>query len=750
MPKINTYINLRKPVLHDISLSILLLLASRASVLGMFPFGITFFAACFDKTISYMAFFIISLGLILSSAPMYIMKYLISALLYSFFVHINKRKSIKNESIVCGCSVFLGGAVHSFCFFGGYSALLLSLIEGIIAGIVYIIFTRASEFMVNRTNRTSIARDELISVALCAGIFITGLSDIKFPMGISVSGIACVFVVLCIAYHSSLSSAGSAGVGIGFISSMSQPSCIACGGFYGLCALFGNLLKGFGKYGSAVGFLGGAAAALIYSKFGAELNINAFDIVIGTVIFTAIPDKIHNNLKIYFSKSLRSETPDTGERVRMYLSETLNSISDAFKSLNEVFNAVSDRRIKNLNAEAADLFEDTAQRVCRGCSTAVHCWERDFNTTYKRLLSLLDAVEKGEEIPECMSRQCVRSTSFVNEFLHVYEIYRERELFLGEALRSRDLSARQYLDISRIFATLSASTQNKIRFRTDFEDEIITELDKEGITLFEISVIEKSEAVFEICLGLNNGAYIDRLEEIIKNVTDSNMEFESEKDGIAKFVSSPIFGVNTGFCAVPCEGCEVSGDNIEIFEDRFFNTYILISDGMGCGYDARNESEGLIKLIKEFILAGFDVETAIKTVNSALCLRIYGEHTASLDMLCIDRNKGLARIFKIGCAETLYISENKFETLFPISLPAGLLENINLQPQTRRIHKGDTFIMASDGVTQCGGVFGEWAKKEYNENLTPQELSKKITDKSISKWNGAAFDDLSVVVVRIE
>lgn len=266
--------------------------------------------------------------------------------------------------------------------------------------------------------------------------------------------------------------------------------------------------------------------------------------------------------------------------------------------------------------------------------------------------------------------------------------------------------------------------------------------------LFEVSVIETGENILEVYLGLHSGAYIDRLEEIISDVTGVKMEFESEKEGIAKFVTKPVFSVTTGMCGVPCDGCSVSGDNVEIFETGDYRTFIIISDGMGCGYDARNESEAIIRLLKEFILAGFDAETAIKTVNSALCLQLDRERTASIDLLCIDRAGGVARMFKIGSAETVFIHDGKYETVLPLSLPAGMVDEINIKQQLRRIHSGDMFIMATDGVTQCGGVFGEWVKSEIREDA--QSTAAAVIDKAISKWNGSAFDDLSVVVVCVE
>lgn len=753
MAVINTGANLRRPVFRDLSMCALLFLASRAEVMGMHPFGIAMFSACFDKSISYIGIIIICAGLITSSASALIMKYIAATLAVWLFVYFYKKNSVNVISAACALSTAAGGIICALCYPNTSYDMLLSLIEGVISGIMYIVFIRAGEFMKNRSSRTSIGREELISVALSAGVCITGLSGVMLPFGITISGAAAVYAVMCAAYHCSLAAAGSAGLGIGFMCSMSSPWAVATTGFYGICALFGSLLKGFGKFGAAIGFLGGAAAALIYSKFGSELNINPLDIVIGSVLFIATPEKLHCKINSFFTKTMRAEALNTGERIRLYLCGRLHSIADSFNLLETGFYELSERRLQQYTFDAADLLEETARHVCRGCTMASTCWENDFNFAYKRMLTLLDTLEKdGEinEIPKKFRDNCIHHERFVIELTHVYRQFRERELFKGEALRARDLTSSQYKDISSMIDSVAASLEGGVRFCEDYEEALITELDKCGIILFEISVIEIGEGRIEVYLGLSSGAYVNKLEDIIKRVTGINVEFESESSGIVKFVTKPGCAVRTGLCAVPCDGCTISGDNAEIFDTTDCRSFVILSDGMGSGREARKESEGIVRLLRGFVSAGFDADTAIKTINSALCLQLDRERAATIDMLCIDRANNIAKFYKTGCAEAIIKHGDKLETVFPLSLPAGMVEDIDLHPQTVRIHSGDIIVMATDGVTQSGGIFCEWAKKELDTDESPEETARRIIAKATEKWGGAAFDDMTCVVIKID
>lgn len=736
---------LRRPVLRDIAMCAALFLASRASVMGMYPFGTAFFAACFDKSISYIGIFFICTGLVTASASSLVMRYFTTALLIWIFSYFNRKAPISVGSISCTAAAAMGGAIYALCSGGGNVEIILALIEGIISGIMYIVFTRAEEFMRNRSGRTSIAKEELISVALTAGVLITGLDGAQITPGASLSDMAAVYAVICAAYHCSLGAAGSAGLGIGFMCSMSSASAITTTGFYGICALFGSLLKGFGRFGTALGFLGGAAAAFIYSRFGEGVNAGAAELLIGVTAFLITPGRIHSRISGFLTKSMRIEALNTGDRVRMYLCGRLKAMSQAFSELHSGFCELSQKRLKNYGADTADLFEETAKRACRGCSMAVRCWEKDFNGTYKRLLAILDKIERGEQYA---GEGCIRGEQLVNELAHVYGMYRERELFMGEAVRGRDITASQYLDVSSMLDTIASSVESGVSFCNEYEEELITELDKCGITLFEISVIEAG-AQTEIYLGLSCGAYVDKLEEIVSRVIGTGVEFESESGGIVKFVTKARYTVTTGLCAVPCDGCSISGDNAEIFDTADSRSFVIISDGMGCGCDARDESEGIVRVLKSFVSAGFDAETAIRTVNSALCLQLDRERAAAIDMLYIDRAQGIARFFKTGSAEAVIIRGGGTETIFPMSAPAGMIEDIQLVPQTRRVRSGDIIVMATDGVTQSGGIFSEWVKNEVDLNDSPEETARRIIKKAEEKWGGAAFDDMTCVIVRI-
>lgn len=744
---------LKLPALREITGLIITVVVSRASILGMYPFGAAYFAARFGKGLSYGAIAAVFIGLASAGTGISLMKYMIAVLIYALYSKLRPKSGYIINASVCGGSVLIGGLIFALYSYAGAYDLILAAAEGIISAIMYIIFTKSEDFIQSANTRTSPGRDTLMSAAVFAGVLITGVSDIRLPIGIGLSGIAAAYAVLCMADACSIGAAGGGGLCMGFMCAMSDTSAVISAGFYGICAVFANLLRSFGRIGTAVGFWGGAAACMIYMQYAGGADISIWNIAIATALFMLSPKKIRKGIEEFFSGTRRTDAAAAQDRVRFYIGSRLEGAAKGFKELEESFVKASEQRLNRCHEDAVDIFDDTASRVCRGCPMSVKCYEKDFTGTYSRMLELLKLAESGElddrNIPEKFMRRCVKAADFSRTMKHVYELYRMRELFKGEAVKSRDIAAMQYKDISRLLDSMAQSAQGGVRFCPEYEDSLIEELDKNGIALSEISVIERESGAIEVHLGLKNHAGAEKIENIIYSVTGVKTELSGETLGTAVFVSKPVIDIETGACAVPIQISSESGDVIEFFEADGYMSYVILCDGMGTGKEAMLQSRELVRLLRSFLESGFDAETALRTVNSALCLRLDRESTAAVDLLCIDRLKSTAKLYKTGSAQSLILHNGESETVFPASVPAGMLPEINTVPRSFRLSSGDVIALASDGVTQAGGrVYREWALKAIEEG-SASECARKIIDKALSLCGGTAYDDMSAAVIKI-
>ena len=92
------------------------------------------------------------------------------------------------------------------------------------------------------------------------------------------------------------------------------------------------------------------------------------------------------------------------------------------------------------------------------------------------------------------------------------------------------------------------------------------------------------------------------------------------------------------------------------------------------------------------------------------------------------------------------------ETVFSVSLPVGMMADVKVQGQTKRLSDGDTIIMMSDGVSEAGfgTVRTDWLKKEIKMPFgTMDELAQSVVENAIKKSRDAVVDDMTVAAIRL-
>ena len=173
---------------------------------------------------------------------------------------------------------------------------------------------------------------------------------------------------------------------------------------------------------------------------------------------------------------------------------------------------------------------------------------------------------------------------------------------------------------------------------------------------------------------------------------------------------------------------------------------------MGSGKRAMFESHITLKLLREFLQSGFGVKTSIDMINSALCLKLDYECFSTVDLLCIDLMTGICEFFKIGGSESIVLHGPNVETVFSVSLPVGMLPDIKVQGQAKRLDDGDIIIMMSDGISEAGfgTVRTDWLKKEIKMPFdTMDEMSQSVIENAVKKSRDAVIDDMTVATIRL-
>jgi len=154
----------------------------------------------------------------------------------------------------------------------------------------------------------------------------------------------------------------------------------------------------------------------------------------------------------------------------------------------------------------------------------------------------------------------------------------------------------------------------------------------------------------------------------------------------------------------PKEGQRVCGDSLTYFRGGGNMLYLLLSDGMGSGREAQRESQMTLRLTEQFLKAGIEAESALKTLNAALNLRSDDQGSfTTIDLLAVDLAGRQASLYKYGAAPTYIKRQGSVRRLTGSALPAGL-QDAGAAPWkvSFPLEENLFLLMISDGVADSG------------------------------------------------
>ncbi len=747
---------LRKPTFSDSIPLALLFLAARCSCVGISPFATAMFASVCDLRIGLPAIGAIMLGLFSAGASAEGVKYISATVLFWMFSILkpDKKENSAISSVITGILLIISGlGVMTYSGFTYYNLMLL-FVEGMVCAFSYTIFEKAS--LLFTYSRRPPTEQELISGAVCLGIFISGMSDIILPGGLNLSKIICGYVIMTVALNLPLSVSGSCGIATGLICNMDNPSAVQLTGLYGISAIFSGILRSFGKYGAALGFMGGALFLVLLT--GNIMSIPAFEIVAAAVLFVITPEKLHKSVALFINRAAKAEFISPETKMREYLTHRLAETGTAFLRLSAIYKSATQKRIYMHNKDVCTVIDNTVNRVCRYCPHFGACLHKEQVNTYRIMFGILEIIESSgfctpNNAPPEFTHICKRQEIFLSEFAHSYELFKRDAVKQGEFINNRDLLLRQYEEISKLFTEFHDEISSGFRLVPRLEEKVSTELLKSGLHPRDIRVFETESGETEVFISVAKRENRSLLAKKASLATGLPMEYSgTAQGGLMRFTTAPEYDVEFGTVQLAKDNNAVTGDSITGFRTGRDKFYAIICDGMGTGADAGRESRITLRLLEELLRNGFSARTAIETVNSSLAMGMEKECFSSVDLLSLNLTTGTGEFYKIGGSKSFIKKGNNVETVFSPSLPVGILSEVHISCITKRIDDGDIIVMLSDGAeSNCAGFLsGEKLKKIISdEEKDMDDVAEAILNGARGKGIKKPTDDMTVAAIRV-
>ena len=375
-----------------------------------------------------------------------------------------------------------------------------------------------------------------------------------------------------------------------------------------------------------------------------------------------------------------------------------------------------------------------------------------------------------KKMEECAGTLHNLASAFLLEEKEQIEEDKDRQnLLLKRRLKeNRVMMADHLKEIAAIMQKTANENIRILKLGEKKEKQVAKMLLSEGLVMEDFYLIEKEkgkkEAVIQIYQNHVQGKRkFYSAEEVaaflsvilnIKLVPNSRTHyFISEKPDYFCFEEDTRYMVLTGYAKSVKEGEKVSGDTYAFFETDDKKSYAVLSDGMGSGEKAKEDSEIVVEMAERFLEGGFSGSFTAKMINDTLLTGNEGKNMSTLDMCSIDLYTGETDFLKVGAAYGLVKRDGYVEKISSLGLPLGVFYNLEMNQYKKQLLDGDYVFLFSDGVLEhFQGEEGEEFLKEIVAQIPyrrPSEMAGHIMKHAISAAGGRMRDDMTVLVMGI-
>lgn len=662
--------------------------------------------------------------------------------------------------------------------------ILMAISMSIITVIFYKIFVNSLTVLVKYNEKMAFSIEEVLGTSLLLSIALCAFGGFSV-LGFSVRNILSIFIVLVLGWKNGVligTTAGATiGVTLGIIAS-NAPIVVAS---YAISGMIAGILNKFGKLGVICGFILGNVL-LSYVANGLIANLILFkEILIAGIALLVVPKNV--NLSI-------ESMMDDKKFLPIGINRGLNKSKETAKKLNNVSSAVKDMANAYKNVAATIIDESDIKEK----NKQIFIGELLNNIEYMQNNILYDTMQDVEgliisEIFEyLMEKQSINKKDFIkilannnnlifgisdndekaNKDVEImvqkinlsFRISKMNFVWLNRLNEEKQNFEIQLSGVSKVISDLANEIDKdieNIESNSDVKEQIILLLKQKNILVQDLYINRKNNDRYNIDLYIEENTKKDIkniILTILNKVLNENFviknteQIKNEKTTKFLIVSDDKFLLDIGKAFAIKDEMPVSGDSI--IQTRLDDGKILIalSDGMGSGPEAKKSSQIVISMLKRLLNSGFEKEVSVDLINSSL-MNLSDEVFATLDIAIVDLYKGNIEFIKNGACPTYIKNNKKIQIIKSLTLPTGVIKDVQADVFDRDIDQNDIVVMLSDGILDSNIEYKNkelWIKYilEDIQVNNPQKIADIILGEAVDNNFGKIKDDMSVLVCK--
>ncbi|MET1030110.1 stage II sporulation protein E [Domibacillus tundrae] len=740
------------------------------------PFALSFFAAVFmlKKNVAPRVFLAVLAGA-LSISP--IQASSAFALLFCFLIlHRVFRSLHKGETTPVPFFVFFTTlavkSIFSYVlngseFIPAYD-LVLAAVEASLAFVLTLIFMQCMPFLSLSGRIRTLKTEEWISLLIVFASAATGMAGWVIG-GLEADHIAARYLVTAISFLSGAAFGSAAGVVSGLILSLAGVNDFHEMSILAFAGLLGGLFKEWKRGGAIAGLMTATVLAGFYGEGNLTDMATLYESAAAAILLCLTPKTWTDHL----SKLIPGTTEHSIEQQR-YLRKVRDVTANRMEQFSDLFDALagsfsqSGHHHETAEREVDLFLSGITEKTCQTCFKKEQCWVYQFDETYKLMKNILEDADTGTDslsphLAKELEDYCFRPARVEAEIRSQLTYYRANKKLKQQMKESRKIVADQLEGVSKVMRDFAGEMKREEETHISQEEKITTAIESFGMEITDISVFSVQKGAVDIEMTIPHSRGHGESEKIIAPIlSDLLNEYiivvDEQHDGSgirSIFRSAKAFRVVTGLAHAAKGGGLISGDSFSAIEIGTGKFALAISDGMGYGGRAHDESSATISLLKQILQSGIEETVAVKSINSILSLRTNDEVFSTLDLAIIDLQDARTVFLKVGSSPSFIKRGDQVLKVEAGNVPIGILQQFEVETVQEQLKSGDLLITMSDGVFE-GADFIEnaemWMKRKIKsiETNDPQDFADLLMDEVIRTQSNEIKDDMTLSVARIE
>lgn len=467
-------------------------------------------------------------------------------------------------------------------------------------------------------------------------------------------------------------------------------------------------------------------------------------------------------------KCVRRDAAD----IHVYTARKLSDMAGSLKELAKSFDEESAAARNLSREEGLAAMQMAGAMVCGDCRRCNLYTDSEREDSYYLYYLLRAFEQKGnvgyEDMPRLFRETCRRQEDYVGHLNRNLGRATMNLSWKNRFLESRDTVISQFRELAVILEEFSRQMEEAVDLTPARGRAVRRAFARNHMLIEHLLILEydnKRKEAF-VTVRTNNGRCVMAKEaaRILGEamgkeswvVARDSRSIVTRQASTVRFLEAGAYQVLYGVARVHKDGERVSGDNYTFSQISPGQVVMSLSDGMGAGETAGEESRRVVELTEQLLAAGYMPRSALKLVNTVLLLTGEEQHPATIDLCCIDLYTGVLEMMKLGAVTTYVIGDEGVELLQACEVPAGVMHSVEPVLLSRKLWEDSRVIMVSDGVLDAlPGTDKEQVLREYLEGMVrrnPQDMAEEILGfvLGLAEADGCGIrDDMTVLVAGV-